>query len=79
MVERESSSDPAAVLATVSVQIETARKALQSLYEQLAMTNDSAKEIARNELCRALMERLKLAEREAAELAELVGMARKSS
>jgi hypothetical protein len=79
MVELELSSDPVAVLETVSVEIETARKTLQSLYEQLAMTHDSAKEIARNELCRALVERLQLAEREAAELAELVGLARKSS
>jgi hypothetical protein len=38
MVERESNSDPVAVLETVSVEIETARKTLQRLYEQLAMT-----------------------------------------
>jgi hypothetical protein len=79
MVERESSSDPVAVSKTVCVEIETARKTLQSLYEQLAMTSDNAKEIARNELCRALVERLQLAEREAAELTELVVLARKSS
>jgi hypothetical protein len=75
----ESSGDPVAVLKTASVEIETARKTLQSLYEQLAKTNGSAKEIARNELCRALVERLQLAEREAAELAELVVLAQKSS
>jgi hypothetical protein len=40
MAERESSSDPIAVLEKVSVEIQTARKALQSLYDQLAMTND---------------------------------------
>jgi hypothetical protein len=79
MVERESSTDPVTVLKTVSVEIETARKTLQSLHEQLAMTSDNAKEIARNELCRALVERLQLAEREAAELTELVVLARKSS
>ena len=79
MVERESSGDPVAVLKTASVEIETARKTLQSLYEQLAMTNGSAKEIARNELCRALVERLQLAEREATELTELIGLARNSS
>jgi hypothetical protein len=45
---------------------------------QLAKTNDTAKEMARNELCRALAERLQLAESEAAELAELVVIARKS-
>ena len=39
-------------------------------------TNESAKEIARNELCRGLVERLQLAEREAAELADLVVLAR---
>ena len=80
MVERESSGDPVAVLKTASVEIETARKTLvKVLHEQLAMTSDNAKEIARNELCRALVERLQLAEREAAELAELVVLAQKSS
>jgi hypothetical protein len=48
------------------------------LYEQLIMTNVNAKEIARNELCRGLLERLQLAEREAVELADLIAVARKS-
>jgi len=74
MTEPELSNDP---VAGAHVAIETARRTLQGLYEQLAMTNESAKEITRNELCRALVERLQLAEREAAELAELVVLARK--
>jgi hypothetical protein len=77
MTEPELSNDPVAVLEKAHVAIETARRTLQGLYEQLAMTNESAKEIARNELCRALVERLQIAEREAAELAELVVLARK--
>jgi hypothetical protein len=78
MTDSDSSSDPRVALEKAHVEIETARKTLQGLYEQLAKTNDTAKEIARNELCRALIERLQLAEREAAELAELVVLARKS-
>ncbi len=78
MQDSELSGDPIAILENVSAKIDTARKALQELYRQWAMTNDNAKEIARNELCRGLVERLQLAEREAAELADLVVMARKS-
>jgi hypothetical protein len=77
MADGELSGDPIAILENVSAEIDTARKALQELYQQWAMTNGSAKEIARNELCRGLIERLQLAEREAAELADLVVMARK--
>ena len=71
--ERRSHRD----LEKVSAQIDTARKALHELYQQWAPTNDNAKEIARNELCRGLLDRLQLAEREAAELADLVVIARK--
>lgn len=77
MADSELSGDPIAILEDVSAKIDAARKALHELYQQWAMTNDNAKEIARNELCRGLMERLQLAEREAAELADLVVMARK--
>src|ERR1700722_3065916 len=77
MTDSELSGDPIAILENVSAKIDKARRALQELYQQWAMTNDSAKEIARNELCRGLIERLQLAEREAAELADLVVMARK--
>jgi hypothetical protein len=77
MTDSELSGDPIAILEKVSAKIDAARRALQELYQLWAMTNDSAKEIARNELCRGLMERLQLAEREAAELADLVVMARK--
>jgi hypothetical protein len=78
MAGSESSSDPNAILQNVSASIETARRTLQELYQQFAMANDNAKEIARNELFRGLIERLQLAEREAAELSDLVVMARKS-
>jgi hypothetical protein len=78
MAGSESSSDPNAILQNVSASIETARRTLQELYQQFAMSNDNAKEIARNELFRGLIERLQLAEREAAELTDLVVMARKS-
>ena len=78
MADNELSSDPFAILERVSVKIETARKSLQELYEQLIVTNVNAKEIARNELCRGLLERPQLAEREAAELADLIAVARKS-
>jgi hypothetical protein len=77
MAGSKSSSDPNAILQNVSANIETARKTLQELYQQFAMINDNAKEIARNELFRGLIERLQLAEREAAELADLVVMAGK--
>jgi hypothetical protein len=77
MAGSESSGDPNAILQNVSANIETARKTLHELYQQFAMINDNAKEIARNELFRGLIERLQLAEREAAELADLVVMARK--
>jgi hypothetical protein len=76
MMDGEPSRDPLAILKAASVNIETARRTLQELYGQFATRNESAKEIARNELCRGLVERLQLAEREAAELADLVVLAR---
>jgi hypothetical protein len=77
MADSELNSDPNAILGDVSAKIETARRTLQELYQQLAVTNGNAKEIARNELCRGLIDRLQLAEREAAELVDLVVMAGK--
>ena len=77
MADSELSGDPIAILKTASAKIDAARKALQELHQQWATTNGNAKEIARNELCRGLIERLQLAEREAAELADLVAIARK--
>ncbi len=47
MAESKSSIDPVAVLERVGVEIKTARKTVRMLYEQLGMTNDTAKEIAR--------------------------------
>jgi hypothetical protein len=78
MADDESGVDPIAIVEEASVKIGTARQTLQQLYQRLATTNGNAKEIARNELCRGLVERLQLAEREAAELADLIVMARKS-
>jgi len=77
MTDGESSNDPVAVSNKARDEIETVRKNLQRLCEELAMTNDSAKEIARNELCKALVQRPELAEREAVELAEMIVLARK--
>jgi flagellar biosynthesis chaperone FliJ len=77
MADGESGGDPIAILEEASAKIGTARQTLQQLYQQLAMMNGNAKEIARNELCRGLVERLQSAEREAAELADLIVMARK--
>jgi hypothetical protein len=77
MAEKEFGIDPVAVSKQASAEIATVRRSLQDLYEQMAMTNDTAQEIARNELCRALVQRLELAEQEAVELAELIILARK--
>jgi len=79
MTDMELNIDPVTVAKNICVEIETVRKKLQSLCEQLAMTNDTAKEMARNELCRALVERLELAEREALELVEMIVSTQQSS
>jgi len=79
MTENGFSDEPVAVSEKACAEIETVRKNLQRLYEQLARTNDTAQEIARNELCKGLVHRLELAEREAMELAEMIILARKSS
>ena len=55
------------------------RKKTQTLYDQLRSANENAKEVAQNELCRALVERLELAEREAAELDDMISLAQNSS
>jgi hypothetical protein len=78
MTEDELTNDPVAVSQKVGAEIEAARKSLQNLYQQLAATQNTAKEIARNGVCKLLVERLKLAEREAAELADLIVIARES-
>jgi hypothetical protein len=76
MAEKELTTDPVALLEQARTEIETVRRTLQALYEDFVQTNSSAKEMARNELCKALVGRLELAEREAAELAEMVVLAR---
>ena len=72
MTDKELSVDPVTVAKGISGEIETVRRKLQSLCGQLAMKNDTAKDLARNGLCRALVERLELAEKEALELIELI-------
>jgi hypothetical protein len=78
MTDKERNSDPVTVAKNICVEIETVRKKLQSLCEQLAMSNDTAKEMARNALGRALVERLELAESEALELVEMIVSAQNS-
>jgi hypothetical protein len=73
-----SNGDQGTAVGKLRTEIGEARKKLQALCEQLSKTNDNAKEIARNELCRALVERLALAEREAAELVDMISLAQKS-
>jgi hypothetical protein len=60
MTEKELNIEPVTVAKNICVEIETVRKKLQSLCEQLAMSNDTAEEMARNALVRALVERLEL-------------------
>jgi hypothetical protein len=76
MTENEFTTDPVALLEQVCDQIDAVRRTLRGLYDRFVQTNSNAKEIARNELCKALVERLELAQREAAELAEMVVLAR---
>jgi hypothetical protein len=70
-----SNGDPGPAVQKIRVEIGEVRKRLQALYDQLRTTNETAKEIARNELCRALVERLELAEREASELVDMISLA----
>jgi hypothetical protein len=76
MTEKELTTDPVALLEQARAEIDAVRRTIQGLYDQFVQTNSSAKEMARNGLCKALGERLELAERETAELAELVVLAR---
>jgi hypothetical protein len=76
MTEKEFTTDPVALLEQARTEINAVRRTIQGLYDQFVRTRGSAKEMARNELCKALAERLELAERETAELAELVVLAR---
>jgi cell shape-determining protein MreC len=79
MAEKEFTTDPVALLERARAEINAVRRTIQGLYDQFVQTNSSAKEMARNELYKALVERLQLAEREAAELTELVVLARDTS
>jgi hypothetical protein len=79
MTEKEFATDPVALLEQARAEIDAVRRTIQGLYDKFVRTNSSAKEMARNELCKALGERLELAERETAELAEMVVLARDTS
>jgi hypothetical protein len=61
-----------AVLEKVNAAIGSARKDLKNLCEEWAVMNATAKEIARFELCTALVRRLEIAEKEVLELVEMV-------
>ncbi len=78
MTDKKLADDAIAVSKKASVDIRAVRESLQNLCERLASANDTAKEIARNELCRSLVERLELAEEAAVELAEMIALADKS-
>jgi hypothetical protein len=73
-----SNGDPGWAVQKIRVELGEVRKRSQALYDQLRTTNENAKEIARNELCRALVARLDLAEREASELADMISLAQTS-
>jgi hypothetical protein len=62
MTQKEFTTDPVA-LEQARAEINAVRRTIQGLYDQFVQTNSSAKEMARNELCKALVERLQLAER----------------
>jgi hypothetical protein len=74
-----SNGDSDAAVQKICAEIGEVRKKTQTLYDQLRSANENAKEVARNELCRALVERLELAEREAAELDDMISLAQNSS
>jgi hypothetical protein len=74
-----SDGDSGAAVQKIRAEISEVRKQTQTLYDQLRSTNENAKEVARNELCRALVGRLELAEREAAELDGMISLAQNSS
>jgi len=73
-----SNGDPGAAAQKIQIEIGEVRRRLQALYNQLRTPNENAKEIGRNESCRALIERLELAEREASESADMISIAQKS-
>ncbi len=79
MTKKDVSADSLRILENTRVEIATARKNLQRLSEELAIAHETAMEIARNELCKALTHRLELAEQEASELAEMINANGKSS
>lgn len=75
MKDQKLPNDAIAVSEKASVDIRAVRESLQDLCERLALSNNTAKEIARNALCRSLVERLALAESETRELAEMIALA----
>ena len=63
---------PIAALEKVNAAISSARKDLKILCQEWAVMNETAKEIARFELCTALVRRLEIAEKEVLELVDMI-------
>ena len=63
---------PTVVLAKARGQVGAARKELTHLWHKISYMNATAKEIARSELCSALIRRLEIAETELVELENLM-------
>jgi hypothetical protein len=71
MAENEQ-MQPVTVLENANVAIGAARKSIQNLCHEWTGMHQTAKEIARFDLCSALVRRLELAEREIVELVEMI-------
>jgi hypothetical protein len=65
---------PDELLENANSAIETARNHIKAVCAQWALQNPTAKEIARFDLCTALARRLEIAQRELAELADLINL-----
>jgi hypothetical protein len=64
--------NPITVLENARAQVESARRELTLLRHRLGAMNATAKEVARSELCTALIRRLEIAEKEFHELEKLM-------
>ena len=64
--------NPLAALQRAKTAINSARKDLKILYQEWAVMNETAKEIARFDLCASLIRRLEIAEKEILELVDMI-------
>jgi hypothetical protein len=64
--------NPIAALERAKTAINSARKDLKILYQEWAVMNETAKEIARIDLCASLIRRLEIAEKEILELVDII-------